>query len=92
MIRYKHLNCVMFSDTMFAAATVGKSTRNFTFVRVFVTDFEWCITYNLDFGRNIHTVYKRLFKDVGVRLKLVVDGASSQIQREVRRICDEIGC
>ena len=39
MIRYKHLNCVMFSDTMFAAANSGKSVKNFTCVQVFATDF-----------------------------------------------------
>ncbi len=64
MIRYKHLNCVMFSDTMSASAKAGKSIRNYTCVQVFATDFGWCMTYNLDFERNIHTAFKRLFKVV----------------------------
>ena len=92
MIRYKHLNCTMFSDTMFASAKAGKSVRNFTCVQVFVTDFGWCMTYNLDFERNIHTAFKRLFKEIGVPLKMVMDGAKAQVSGETKKICDEVGC
>ena len=79
MIRYKHLNCVMFSDIIFDAAKSGKSVRNFTCAQMFATDFGWCQTYNLDFERNINTAYKRLFKEVGFPSKLRVDGAKAQI-------------
>ena len=92
MVRYKHLNCVMFSDTMFASARAGKSIRNFTCVQVFATDFGWCMTYNLDFERNIHTAFKRLFKEIGVPLKMIMDGAKAQVSGETKRICDEVGC
>ena len=39
MIRYKHFNCVMFSNTMFVAANVGRSIRIFSCVHIFTTDF-----------------------------------------------------
>ncbi len=92
MICYKHLNCAMFSNTMFASAKTGKSVRNYTCVQVFATDFGWCMTYNLDFERNIHTAFKRLFKEVGVPLKMVMDGAKAQVSGETKKICNEVGC
>ena len=78
----------MFSDTMFAVAKSDKSLRNFTCVQVFATDFGWC----QDYERNIHTAYRRLFKEVGVPLKLIVDGAKAQVQGEAKKVCDEVGC
>lgn len=59
---------------------------------MFATDFGWCMTYNLDYEGNIHIAFKCLFKDVGVPLKMVVDGTKVQVSRESKRICDEVGC
>ena len=92
ILRYKHLNCTMFSDTMFASAKAGKSVRNFTCVQVFATDFGWCMTYNLDFERNICTTFKRLFKEIGVSLKMVMDGVKAKVSGETKKVCDEVGC
>ena len=92
MLRYRHLNCNMFADTMFASAKAGKSVRNYTCVQVFATDFGWCTSYNMSFEREIHTAYKRLFKDVGVPRKLIVDGAKAQVEGEARKVCNEVGC
>ena len=92
MIRYRHLDCVMFSDTMFASSRVGKSVRNYTCCQVFATDFGWSISYNMDFERNMHLAYKKLFKEVGVPTKMIVDGARAQTMGEVRKICDAAGC
>ena len=92
MIRYKHLDCVLFSDTMFASARVGKSVRNFTCCQVFSSDFGWTIAYNMEFERDIHQAYKRLFKEVGVPRKIIVDGARAQTMGEARKICEMAGC
>ena len=73
MIWYKHLDYVLFSDTMFASARVGKSVRNFTCCQVFSSEFGWNIAYNMEFERDIHHAYKRLFKEVGVPKKIAVD-------------------
>ena len=40
---------------------------------------------------NIHTTYKRLFKEVGVPTKLIVDGAKAQVQGKSKKIYDEVG-
>ena len=92
MIRYRHLDCVMFSDTMFASSRVGKSIRNFTCCQVFATDFGWSVAYNMDFERNMHLAYKKLFKEVGVPTKMIVDGARSQTMGELRKVCEAAGC
>ena len=92
MIRYKHLNCVMFSDTMFASSRVGKSVRNFTCCQVFATDFGWSIAYNLEYERNLHQAFKKVFKEVGVPMKMVVDGARSQTMGETNKLCESVGC
>ena len=92
MIRYKHLDCVLFSDTMFASARVGKSMRNFTCYQVFSSDFGWTIAYNMEFERDIHHAYKKLFKEVGVPRKMIVDGARAQTMGEARKMCEMAGC
>ena len=92
MIRYKHLNCVMFADTMFASSRVGKSVRNFTCCQVFATDFGWSIAYNMEYERNVHQAFKKLFKEVGVPLKMIVDGARSQTMGETNKLCESVGC
>ena len=92
MIRYKHLNCVLFSDTMFASSRVGKSVRYFTCCQVFSSDFGWTVAYNIEFERDIHHAYKRLFKEVGVPMKMIVDGARAQVMGEARKICEMAGC
>ena len=43
------------------------------------------------FQMNIHTTYKRLFKEVGVPTKLIVDGAKAQVQGKSKKIYDEVG-
>ena len=46
----------------------------------------------MSFERDIHSTYKRLFKDVRVPRKLIVDGAKAQVEGEARKICNEVGC
>ena len=66
MVWYRHLDCVMFSDTMFASARVGKSVRNFTCYQVFlVTDFGWSIAFNMEFERDIHFPTRNYLKRLG---------------------------
>ena len=92
MTRYKHLNCVLFSDTMFASGRVRKSVYNFTCCQDFPYDFGWTIAYNMEFERDIHHTYKRLFKEVGVPRKMVVDGVRTQKMGEARKVCEMAGC
>ena len=59
---------------------------------MFATDFGWCTSYNTSFERDIHTTFERIFNDVGVPRKLIVDGAKAQVEGESRKICNEVGC
>ena len=92
MIRYRHLPVVMFSDTKFASKRAGKSIRNFTAAQVFVTDFDWCALYLLEFERDAPRAFKMLFKDVGVPEKMVMDGARVQVKGDVEKMCNDAGC
>ena len=85
MICYKHLDCVLVSDTMFASSRVGKSVH-------FSSDFGWIIACNMEFERGIHHSYKQLFKEVEVPLKMIVDGARAQVMGEDRKIYEMAGC
>ena len=44
------------------------------------------MTYSLDFEYNINTAFKHLFKDGGVPLKMVVDGAKAQVSGKTKKI------
>ena len=46
----------------------------------------------MEFERDIHHAYKRLFKEVGVPRKMVVDGARAQTMGEARKVCEMAGC
>ena len=39
-----------------------------------------------------HTAFKCLFKTVGVPIRMIMDGAKSQIEGETRKICNQAGC
>ena len=92
MLRYRHLDVNMFSDTMYAAKRHGKSVRNNTCVQVFTTDFGWIQTYCFQYERDIHKGFKTLFKDTGVPRKLIMDEARSQVKGETRKVCEQAGC
>ena len=51
MIRYKHLNVSIFTDTMHASGRVGKSVRNYKYAQIFATSFGWVEVVLLEFER-----------------------------------------
>ena len=77
MLRYKHLDMNMFSDTMFAAKQYGKSKWNNTCAQVLTTDFGYIQTYSFEYERDTHEGFKASFKDTGAPKKSISDGARS---------------
>ena len=92
MLRYRHLQIPLYSDTMFASKRIGKSIRNYTCTQVFASDFGWVRIQNLYFERDASKAFKALFKEVGVPNKLIMDGARSQVAGDTKRECDLAGC
>ena len=92
MMRYYHLATEMFSDTTFISARAGKSIRGFTCAQISATEFGWGYDIPLASESMNHTAFKSLFKTVGVPIRMIMDGAKSQIEGETRKICDQVGC
>jgi len=92
MIRYKHLNVHIFTDTMHASGCVGKSIRNFKHAQVFATSFGWADIVLLESEKDMNLAYKQLFKNVGVPTKLIADGARTQTRGQAADECKKSGC
>ena len=91
-LRYKHMDSVLFMDTMFASKRVGKSYRDFTCVQVYASEFGWIRADPMKGEKDIHASLKHLFKDIGVPKKLIVDGARAQVKGKARENCDLASC
>ena len=91
-VRYKHLDTVLFMDTMFASKRVGKSYRDFTCVQVYASEFGWVKADPMKREKDIHASLKSLFKEIGVPRKLIVDGARAQVKGKARENCDLASC
>lgn len=94
MLRYVHLRHNTFMDTMFASKKVGKSVRNYTSAQVFATEFGHVFVVCMEDkkGQTIASALKRYFKEIGVPLQLIADGAREQVQGAARVLCQESGC
>ena len=73
VIRYKKLAANLFSDTVFAYISAGKSVINFIYSSVFETN-------PLAFDRDNHIIFKKIFKDVVVPTDMIIDEAKYQIE------------
>ena len=92
MVRYKHLDVNMFTDTMHASGRVGKSVRNYSHAQVFATSFGWVGVVLLEYERDMSQAYKQVFKEIGVPSKLIADGARSQTKGDAANECKKSGC
>ena len=92
MIRYKHLPTNIFMDTMFASRRVGKSYRGYTCVQVYASEFGWVRADLMRSEKDLHHSLKSLFKEVGVPMKLIADGAKAQVAGKARVLCERANC
>lgn len=92
-LRYMQVACDTFMDTFFATKK-AKSIRGYTCTQLFATEFGHVFAVMMDSkkGKNIALAIKRYFKEVGVPLHLICDGAAEQVAGDARILCDEAGC
>jgi hypothetical protein len=90
MLRYRRLNSVFFSDTMFATPK-AKSRRGFTCCQVFVSDKGFVAVYPMKNQQDFKTALHWFCKQVGVPVSLVVDAHSAQTGNDTKRFCDQVG-
>ena len=89
MLRYKRLQNIFFTDTMFALKL--KSKRQYTCCQVFVSDKGFVAVYPMKSQEEFQSALHWFCKQVGVSVTLVVDGHKSQTKHTVRRFCDQVG-
>lgn len=89
MLRYKRLQSVFYSDTMFALK--HKSRRQYKCCQVFVSDKGFVVVYPMKSQEEFQTALHWFCKEVGVPVSLIVDAHKSQTSPVVRRFCDQVG-
>ena len=89
MLRYRRLQSVFFTDTMFALK--HRSTRGNVCCQIFVSDKGFVAVYPMKSQKEFPTALHWFCKQVGVPDSLVADGHKSLQSGEVRRFCDQVG-
>ena len=89
MLRYKRLQSVFFTDTMFA--TKHKSTRGNKCCQVFVSDKGYIAVYPMKSQDEFETALHWFCKEIGVPVDLILDGFSAQTKTTIKRFCDQVG-
>ena len=89
MLRYRRLQSVFYTDTMFALK--HKSVRQYTCCQVFVSDKGFVAVYPMKSQEEFQTALHWFCKEVGVPVSLIADAHRSQTSFEVRRFCDQVG-
>ena len=90
MLRYRRIQSVFFTDTMFANPK-AKSTRQNTCCQVFVSDKGFVAVYPMKSQQEFETALHWFCKQIGVPHSLVCDAHRAQTSHEVRRFCDQVG-
>jgi hypothetical protein len=90
MLRYRRINSVFFTDTMFVTKQ-AKSLRGYIACQVFVSDKGFIAVYPMFKASNFEDALHLFCKEIGVPLTLVADPHPSQKSNSVRRFCDQVG-
>ena len=90
MLRYRRIQSVFFTDTMFATPK-SKSKRGNTCCQVFVSDKGFVAVYPMKSQEEFPTALHWFCKQIGVPQSLIVDGHRAQTSTKVRRFCDQVG-
>ena len=88
-LRYRRLRTDVFSDTLFSGV---KSRRGNTCAQVFATSFHWSRSFPMEKKSLGHEGASLLFKQDGVPINMILDGAREQIGGEFKRKCQEADC
>lgn len=89
MLRYNRVPHVVFTDTL--KSTV-KSRRQNSYAQVYCTDFGWVRAYPMKLESEAHHTVSKLFKDIGVPWKMVMDNAKTQVLGKFRKKTKEADC
>ena len=76
----------MFTDTYFSSI---KSTKGNTCDRIWKNDIKWIRIDPISTKNNAHHSAKNLFKNNGMPLKIVMDGAGEKIMGKFKEACQD---
>ena len=90
MLRYKRIQSVFYSDTMFAKPK-AKSLRGNKCCQVFVSDKGFVAVYPMKTQSEFQDALHWFCKQVGVPIILVVDGHKAQTSNKTKQFCLQVG-
>ena len=89
MLRYKRLQSVFYTDTMFAKK--HKSKRGNTCCQIFVSDKGYISVYPMKSQEEFPNALHCFCKEVGVPITMVMDGHSAQSNPAIKRFSNQVG-
>ena len=89
MLRYKRLQSVFYTDTMFASK--HKSTRGNRCCQVFVSDKGFIAVYPMKSQEEFSEALHLFCKEVGVPVAMVMDGHKAQANSTTRKFSNQLG-
>ena len=89
MLRYKQINCSLFTDTYFVAGK-AKSTRGNTMMKLFVSDKGFVYIMPMKYRGEFHLTLNMFDKEIGVPLSLILDPSGEQTSTKVTKMCHEM--
>ena len=90
MFRYRRLNSIFFTDTLYVTAA-AKSTRMNIGAQLYVSDKGFVAIYPIRETKQFMSTLRLFAKDVGAPKILVLDPHPTQKKREVKDFCNKIG-
>ena len=89
MLKLKRLKSELYTDTMFAKC---KSLRGNTCAQIYVANNGWIYCVPMKKESDAHLSLDDLFRDYGVPIAIIPDGAKSLNQGKYQRKCRRSGC
>ena len=92
MVRYRHLPCDLYGDTVYVNAKKYTSLCGNICALIFATDFGWSQVYGMATKSDAHDTLSLLFQRNGVPNQLIVDSAKELRKEESGQKCREAFC
>ena len=89
MMRYNRIPHSVFTDTLKSRVS---SKRQNTHAQVYCTEFGWTRAYPMKSESEAHYTLSKLFKDIGVPNKMIMDNAKAQVHGQFRKKTREADC
>jgi len=78
-------------DTFFVTKKAGKSSRNYTYMQLFVTDKGFVFVVPMKSKSEVPQALKLFAKQVGAPDAIICDYAGEQTSKAVRHFCQQMG-